>query len=105
MNGKEGGTVFRRDICGQHEQMFPRYVHHETPAQTTQRRAFRRAITYCLKEALTEENTKLWWIYCYDHPITNKKGEVTYLTPFLACLRINTIRGRNELDLVQTPPD
>lgn len=105
LEGKEGGTVFRKDICGQHAQSLPRSIKHETPLQRKQRRAFRGAITYCLKTALTEENTKLWWIYSYNHPKTNKKGEVIYLTPFTACLRINTIRGRNDLDLVPTPPD
>ena len=105
IEGKVGGDVYRKDVCGQHIQAYPRLVKHESPSQIRQRKAFRSALYFCGGGNLTGEDVEKWWIYSKNHPKKNSKGETVYLTPFLACVRINTMRFRNDLEPITEPPE
>lgn len=105
LEGKEGGTVFRKDVCGQHAQSLPRHVKRETPLQREQRKAFLRALYFCGKVTQMDRNYGEWWTYTVMHPKMNSKGERIILSPMMACVRINTIRARNKVILLELPPE
>jgi len=104
VEGKEGGTIWREDVCGQHMQAHPREVHRETPSQKLQRDAFRKA-WYCLRRAAREGTVKWWVLYAADHPIKNKKGETVTLAWHQWFIKLNVIRLRNDLECDLMPPD
>lgn len=104
IDGQTGGDVFRHDVCGQHIQKPPRHVKSLTPNQIRQNKAFLKALYYCGEVTTFNEHFAEWWEYAIKHPKTNIKGEKIILTPFTACLRINTIRFRNNLDGTPIPP-
>lgn len=104
IEGKFGGVIFRRDRCGNHIQAMGYGPHQATPKQNKRRRWFSRLTRMFLSEHGTEKNVKLWWIYSYNRPRTNKKGEVYYLNPLMAYISYNLIRVMNDLDPVATPP-
>jgi len=105
INGQVGGDIYRRDIRGQHVQSTPRLLRKESPKQKKRRRAFRKTLNFCSHNPVFIESYEAWWIWCADHPFKNKKGETRYYHPWLACVRINTIRTFNDLEPVSLPPD
>lgn len=103
INGKQAGNVWRRDNCGQHVQKTPRRVETKTNAQWNQRAAWIKCCNYWLNNA-TAEIEDMWWLWSYNHPITNKKGETRFLTPFNAYMKYNLPRVRNGSEIKLYPP-
>jgi len=101
IEGKFGGTVFRKDQCGQHIQAAPRYI--GRIVETPQQKAFSKAKTAWMNHDWTESELNRWWIWCYQHPKTNKKGETVYFHPFLAFLSVNIKRILEDKDIVILP--
>jgi hypothetical protein len=101
VEGKSGGTVYRKDVCGQHAQAYPRIVnpYKETPQQ----KAFTRAKNVWMSHKWTPFELGQWWEWCQHHPLTNKKGEVGYFHPFLAFLHVNIKRILNGQDILLVP--
>lgn len=80
IEGKSGGDVYRKDVCGQHIQSYPReYEHQFSPAQAQRRRSFAKLTEY-MKSHATIEFAATWQDYANRHKKTNKKGEAVGLT-------------------------
>lgn len=105
LEGTIGGTVFRKDVCGQHAQSLPRRIKRESPLQREQRMAFLKAVHFCSEATLMGNYFGEWWLYAVKHPKTNSKGERIILTPMMACVRVNTVRFRNNVDPLEQPPE
>lgn len=105
INGKIGGDIFRNDLCGKHVQATPRRITQEPrPNQKKQRRAFRRCINY-VRQNMTAIRSALWQQHANLHPITNKKGEKQILSWWQMFLKYNLVRLRNDLDILEDPPE
>lgn len=102
IEGKVGGNVWRKDVCGQHVQAFPRMVGKFKPSPS--QKAFTRSKNAWMSHVWTQPELDLWWTWCYQHPKMNKKGETTYLHPFLEFLSVNTKRILNDKEIVYEPP-
>lgn len=102
LSGKVGGNIYRSDVCGPHIQGYPRIVHPRKESES--QIAFRRAQSAWLSHKWTQSELDAWWIWCYNHPRTNKKGETIYLHPFLAFLSVNSKRILAGEEIIYTPP-
>lgn len=102
MEGQFGGQVFRHDQCVNHIQAMPRVVGRQK--RTPQQVAFSKAQSLWSSHKWTDEEMSQWWIWCYNHPMKNKKSETVYYHPFLAFLHINIKRTLNDLEMVTVPP-
>jgi hypothetical protein len=79
IEGKHGGSIFRKDQCGQHVQAYPRLVDFEpTLKQIIRRKAFAE-IMHTLPKVATVHFVHCWSQYAYLHPKKNKKGETITL--------------------------
>lgn len=105
IEGRVGGDIYRKDVCGQHIQKTPRLVKKNSPAQTVQRRAFLKAMSFCHRKNLTFEEWDSWWLYTVMHPITNKKGKRIILEPCQKCMSINIYRALNDLPMIKKAPE
>lgn len=101
ISGKVGGVIFRSDVCGPHIQAFPRII--KPRKESKSQKAFTRAKNAWSERKWTQYELDLWWVWCYNHPKTNKKGETTYLHPFLAFLSVNTKRILDGKEIIYEP--
>lgn len=105
INGTMGGTVYRRDQCGQHAQTYPRLIDHEpSPAQRARRNAFRQCMAY-IRSSATVVFVALWQQYANLHTTTNLKGETRTLTWHQMFLKINIVRLVAGVPLLEWPPE
>jgi hypothetical protein len=102
IEGKVSGVYYRHDQCINHIQAMPRVV--DRFEKSPQNKAFTRAKNAWSSHQWTQSEIDKWWIWCYDHPKKNKKGETVYLHPFLAFLSVNTKRILTGKEIVITPP-
>ena len=105
IDGELGGNIFRWDQCRQHAQAPQRRINRDDDGRMDQNRAFRRCLTAWLSHPWTRDELDLWYLYCRDHPIQNKKGETTYMHPMLAFLSVNIKRILNGDPIIFTPPN
>jgi len=101
--GGQGGNVFRIDQCGEHVQSKPRRVYSPSQNQMDSQRAFRKSLTFCAS-IMTLEKAAEWMTYSDRHPKKDKKGDIWYMNPIMACLSVNIPRVRLGLEPTETPP-
>jgi len=104
ITGTTGGTVYRRDRCGQHTQSTQRRIKRQPSAEQKKRR---RAWITCqswIQKNLTAAIMMKWSNYANLHPKNNKLGETIRLTWWQAFLSINLIRVYNGLEVLPEPP-
>jgi len=104
INGKLGGVYFRSDQCGPHIQALPRKVERDHGNETSSQKRFRRALSAWIRHKWTQADLDQWWLWSADHPVKNKKGEIRYLTPFLAFLSVNIKRLHAGAPIGYLPP-
>lgn len=105
LNGKLGGVSARGDVCGIHIQKQPRVIRGQpSEEQLTQRDSWKAVCSYW-KRYMTGEGEQIWWVWCANHPIVNKKGEELFLTPFQAFLHVNVPRHNDGLPILIIPPN
>jgi len=102
IEGRVGGEYYRHDQCVNHIQAMPRVV--ERHKISPQQNAFHKAQILWSSHEWTDEEISQWWVWCYNHPMKNKKNEIIYYHPFLAFLHINIKRKLNGLEMITTPP-
>lgn len=104
IEGKFGGSIFRKDQCGQHIQAYGRDIDSEpTLKQVTRRNAFARIMHYIPSHA-TVWFVQSWSQYAYEHPKKNKKGETYFLDwwQIFLSFNINSVIEGNPIQ--QLPP-
>lgn len=104
IEGKEGGTIFRYDQCGQHAQA---YVYdperNPSPKQIRQQGWFRMLLVRYWHKIPTAY-WPYWWRWSEQHPVISKKGEIRYMQPHNAYLKVNLIRLKAGLSIIDMPP-
>jgi hypothetical protein len=104
INGKQGGNVWRADVCGQHLQAPPRtWNHPPSESQRSRRRAFMYCVHYFFK-VLTQRQIDAWWIFTSRHPQINKKGEEVFLQAHNMFIKVNINRAIAGIPLWDWPP-
>lgn len=102
-SGKQKGSIYRSDQCGEHLQADPRKVNSE-PSE--KQRKVRKSFYECIHRyfhTLTETHRKKWWIWSSNHPQKNKKGEVRFLQAHNAYSHINIPRRQEGKDFIDDP--
>jgi len=74
IEGKVGGTIWRKDQCGQHAQAYPRLIKKRTYSQDQIRKGFA-DLHNCWSKVMKDRHKSRWWDYSITHPTKNKKGE------------------------------
>jgi hypothetical protein len=98
--GKVGGDVYRHDQCLNHIQKMPREVEH---GETPQQKAFSRCINAWKSHVWNTEELNRWWLWSSKHPQKGRKGDISYLTPFMAFMKVNVKRVLHNMPIIWMP--
>src|SRR3972149_4572499 len=90
INGKLGGTNYRKDKCGLHWQTKPPKRKRKSKYEDEQRKFFARATYYWgeFRQESTKKARDSWALYGAEHLITNKKGQQKKMSAYQAFMSI-----------------
>lgn len=104
IEGRIGSEIWRYDVCGQHVQSAPRFIHHEaTVKQIIRRKAFRLLRTY-IKIHATPYFAGVWQDYANKHPRRGRKGKTYFLAWWAMFISFNINRVIAGKKIKEFPP-